>query len=221
MSIFAKSFSALIVLTVVIAINGSCSYKYRPDAPEVYWINMDKSAARKVTMENTLTGMGFVNHRVRGLTPSEIYIPDDIESTWRTAGCKLQTDWVPPSKLTPEFYSNSSTDYSQYSAYTAALCGRGKKRNTPKELGCTTSHLVAMYNAVYSTTARSRYALIVEDDVSFPFDVDYNELARSAPTDFGILQLFNSNEGIFDLYLCLMLCFCACCVVKFLCIVTD
>lgn len=177
----------------------TCQYKARFDAPEVYWINMEKSAARKLTMEQTLSDMSLRNHRVRGLTPSEIFVPQDIEDTWRTAACKLQTDWKPPDKLSKEYLNNTNKSYdtySQYSAYTSALCGRGKKKNNPKELGCTTSHLIAMYNAIYSTTARSRYALIVEDDVSFPFDVDYNEMARSAPEGFGILQLFNSNEGV-------------------------
>jgi hypothetical protein len=47
--------------------------------------------------------------------------------------------------------------------------------------------------AIYSKTAKSRYALIIEDDVFFPFDVNWNELAQSAPPGFGILQLFNSN----------------------------
>ena len=45
--------------------------------------------------------------------------------------------------------------------------------------------------AIYSKTAKSRYALIIEDDVFFPFDVNWNELAQSAPPGFGILQLFN------------------------------
>jgi GR25 family glycosyltransferase involved in LPS biosynthesis len=43
------------------------------------------------------------------------------------------------------------------------------------------SHLVAMRTAIYSPTATSRYALIVEDDVQFPFDIDYEALAATAP----------------------------------------
>lgn len=108
-------------------------------------------------MSKTLENMHLLNHRVRGLTPSEIYIPDDIETTWRTAWCKLQTDWTPPDKLSADYFNNvknTRDTYSQYTAYTASLCGRGKKKNTPKELGCTSSHLVAMYNAVYSTTSK-------------------------------------------------------------------
>lgn len=52
-----------------------------------------------------------------------------------------------------------------------------------------------MRKAIYSTTATSRYALIIEDDVHFPFDIDFEALANTAPKGFGILQLFNSNLG--------------------------
>lgn len=174
----------------------SCAWKSRDNTPEVYWINMDKSKSRKANMDAHLTEAGFRNYRIRGITPKEIYIPDDIESTWRTAWCQLQTSWIPPNKFLGNF--SYSSQWSSYTAYTASLCGRGKKKNTPKELGCTSSHLIAMYQAVYSTTATSRYALIVEDDVQFPFDVDFEALALSAPKGFGILQLFNSNEGTME-----------------------
>lgn len=170
-----------------------CSYAASPTAPEVYYINMDSSKTRKVTIENHLNKVGLRYFRIRGLTPKEIFIPPDIENTWRTAWCKVQTDWVPPDKLSPDF--NSSSPYINHTAYMATLCGRGKDKNTPKELGCTTSHLVAMRKAIYSTTAKSRYALIVEDDVYFPFDIDFDAMVASAPKGFGILQLFNSNQG--------------------------
>lgn len=131
---------------------------------------------------------------MRGLTPQELYVPPDIESTWRTARCQLRTEWTPPDKLASNF-SHASSQWSEYSGFISALCGRGKKKNTPKEIGCTSSHLLAMRQAIYSPTARSRYALVVEDDVFFAFDIDYEALARSAPEGFGILQLFNSNEA--------------------------
>jgi len=164
------------------------------NAPEVYYINMDRSSHRKVMIENHLNEIGIRYFRVRGMTPSEIYIPSDVEETWKTISCKLQTIWQPPNKLDIK-YNISSSPYLQYTAYTAALCGRGKGRNTPGELGCTASHLMAMRRAIYSTTAKSRYALIIEDDVYFPFDIDFQAMAMSAPDDFGILQLFNSNLG--------------------------
>lgn len=171
----------------------ACRWTPSDVAPEVFWINMDRSKQRKVNMERHLEQVGFRHQRVRGLTPQEIFIPDDIEKTWRTAWCQLQTSWQPPDKLSTGF--NFTSAHLHHSAYMAAMCGRGKGKNTPKELGCTTSHLAAMLRAVYSPTARSRFALIVEDDVYFPFDIDFDKLVESAPKGFGILQLFNSNEG--------------------------
>lgn len=53
---------------------------------------------------------------------------------------------------------------------------------------------MAMRRAIYSNTTKSPYALIIEDDVSFPFSINFTALAASAPQDFGILQLFNSNQ---------------------------
>ncbi len=148
---------------------------------------MDKSLDRKESMSLHLSEVGLVNHRIRGLTPKQIYIPEDIQNTWQTAACKLQTSWEVP----PRWEMNSSDSLF---SYTAALCGRGKKKNSPKELGCTASHLIAMRKAIYSSHP-GRYALLFEDDVHVPFDIDFNALALSAPSDFGILQLFNSNQG--------------------------
>ena len=51
-----------------------------------------------------------------------------------------------------------------------------------------------MRQAIYSTTTRSRYALILEDDVKLPFHIDFEAMTASAPAGFGILQLFNSNK---------------------------
>jgi len=196
------------------ALDDSCAWAKQPrsgEAPEVYFINMDKSADRKANMERHLSQVGLPHRRVRGVVGhSEIYVPDDIEKTWRNAWCKLQTTWVPPPRalasdptvvLPPPRPRNPQAtdtrdpnDLDQYSSFMTALCGRGKKKNTPKELGCTTSHLVAMRQAVYSTTSKSRYALIIEDDVQFPFDVDWHAVALSAPKGAQIMQLFNSNE---------------------------
>lgn len=167
-----------------------CKWSKRDLQPDVYFINMDKSADRRTSMEHHLKHVGLSHYRVRGITPKEIYIPEDIEKTWRTAQCMMKSAWVPPARKTLD----STSSYSHYSSFMTALCGRGKKKNNPKELGCTTSHLLAMRNAIYSDS-KSRYAIIVEDDVQFPFDVDWNALAESAPKDFNILQLFNSNEA--------------------------
>ena len=191
-SLFVLLFSVLCTVRLN-AQKEVCKYHVKQSDPEVYWVNMDSSKKRRATIEKHLDFIGFGHHRVRGLTPKEIYIPPDIESTWRTAWCKLQTEWTPPDRLSQDF--GKSSPYYNHTAYMASLCGRGKDKNTPKELGCTTSHLFAMRKAIYSTTAKSRYALIVEDDVYFPFDIDFDAMVASAPKGFGILQLFNSNQG--------------------------
>lgn len=169
--------------TVTVLHQPKCTWSKHENSPEIYFINLERSLNRKVVMENHLRDVGFRYFRVRGLTPKEIYVPDDVEKFWLTRWCPIQTSW----NSTGEFTSYAYQKYAM-----AAMCGR--KKNTPKEIGCTTSHLHAMRQAIYSSTATSRYALIVEDDVFFPFDVDFNALAESAPKDFGILQLFNSNQ---------------------------
>jgi GR25 family glycosyltransferase involved in LPS biosynthesis len=180
----------LLFHSTILANDEDCKWSKHVGAPETYYINLDRSKDRRANMERHLDNVGMSHFRVRGISPKEIYIPEDIENTWRTAQCKMKTDWVPPAKKSIDYTSA----YVHHSSFMTALCGRGKKKNTPKELGCTTSHLMAMRNAIYSNSP-NRYALIVEDDVQFPFDVDWNELAKSAPEDFSILQLFNSNEA--------------------------
>jgi len=173
-----------------------CTWKKRENAPEVYFINMDISVERRVSMERHLTSMGMIHHRVRGNPWQQIYIPNDLLTFWTTAWCKSQTGENITSHS--EVLKNTSSHLRKYTSIMSGLCGRGKdkfgkEKNTLKELGCTTSHLLAMHRAIYSNSS-SRYAIIVEDDVKFPFDVDYELLTQSAPEGFGILQLFNSNK---------------------------
>ena len=48
---------------------------------------------------------------------------------------------------------------------------------------------------MYIYTVLLGIALISEDDIVFPFDIDYHALAATAPQDYQILQLFNSNPS--------------------------
>lgn len=168
-----------------------CLWTKYENAPEVYYINLERSKERRKNLEKHLDEVGLKYNRVVGLLPQEIYIPHDIETTWRTAWCKLKSSEILPSRQEINLAINSP--FKNYTSVMVGLCGRGKGKNTPKELGCTTSHLLAMRRAIYSDH-KSRYALIIEDDVTFPFTIDFEALVRSAPSDFGILQLFNSNK---------------------------
>lgn len=57
-----------------------CSYD-RPStsrryaSPEIFWINMDKSVQRRLSMENHLDRVGWLHRRVKGLSLQDIYIP--------------------------------------------------------------------------------------------------------------------------------------------------
>lgn len=193
-NLWTIGYIVLLYSCVTWAVDESCTWSKYDISPDVYYINMEKSADRRINMDNHLSNVGMNHQRIRGLTPAEIYIPEDIELTWRTAYCEIKTSWSPPIRK----YLDSTSTYIPYTSFMTSLCGRGKNKNNLKELGCTTSHLTAMRKAVYSDS-KSRYAIIIEDDVQFPFDVNWNLLAQSAPKDFQILQLFNSNEATMSL----------------------
>eukprot|EP01034_Spumella_vulgaris_P022210 gene22210-28324_t len=74
------------------------------------------------------------------------------------------------------------------------------------EIACIASHLIAIYRAVHDPVfmSSSPYALILEDDVHFEFEVDFERLVESAPKDFAVLQLMTSNaeqsKNMFNYY---------------------
>ena len=56
----------------------------------------------------------------------------------------------------------------------------------------TTSHLLALHTAVSDTNAdamQAEWALILEEDIVLPFDIDYAALIATAPADASVLQL--------------------------------
>ena len=69
-----------------------CIWNKHMKAPEIYFINMDKSVERKISMEKHLKNVGLKYRRVRGNPWNEIYIPPDLGKTWTTVWCKSQTD---------------------------------------------------------------------------------------------------------------------------------
>lgn len=158
-------------------------------SPEIFWINMDKSVERRQSLSMHLDQLGWLHRRIRGLSLDDIYIPGDIRSLWDQYDAKVQTTEALIGREDPKFV----TKYGNASHFLVGLVGRGKT-NRLKELGCTISHLEAMRQAIYNNRSSSKYAVITEDDIFIPFDVNFEMLAESAPKDFGILQLFNSNE---------------------------
>jgi GR25 family glycosyltransferase involved in LPS biosynthesis len=186
---YGTLFFSILVTTCQSSSSIQCKWGWSEDDPHVYWVNMDKSATRKASMSTLLDEVSGSSHhhRVRGITLQEIYIPSDVETKWNSYNAVYETEMHP----TKEALTNSS-----YKVVVSSLFGR-KKNNRLKELGCTISHLMAMREAIYDTRSKSKYAIITEDDVQFPFAVNWDALIASAPKDFGILMLFNSNKDTF------------------------
>ena len=169
-----------------------CSYDNYTDSPEVYYINLKTSENRRKSMERLLTLMKLRYFRIDGVTSNIAYVPNDLiqsnNSKMKTFPeiCKFQTN---------ETIDNSIQRMKEMNKtyLVDGLCTRGTTKWT--ELYCSISHLQAIYQAIHSTTATSKYALIMEDDIYIPFSIDYNALAASAPGGFGVLQLMNANRG--------------------------
>ena len=169
-----------------------CSYDNYTDAPEVYYINLKTSENRRKSMERLLNLMKLRYFRIEGVTSSITYVPNDLiqsnNSKMKTFPeiCKFQTN---------ETIDNSIQRMKEMNKtyLVDGLCTRGTTKWT--ELYCSLSHLQAIYQAIHSTTATSKYALIMEDDIYIPFSIDFNALAASAPASFGVLQLMNANRG--------------------------
>eukprot|EP00981_Chlorochromonas_danica_P006497 scaffold1403_cov180-Ochromonas_danica.AAC.24 len=194
-----------------------CRWKYheerRDEAVEVFWINLDKSVSRRIAMEDHLNHLGILHRRVRGLSLDDLYIPEDILTTWNQYEAQINTKdvipltFIPPSRADQSKAADGGSSSSggggrgdsgsgrvNVSYAITGLVGRAKT-NRLQELGCTASHLEAMRQAVYNNRTTSPYAIITEDDIFFPFNINFTALALTAPNDFTILQLFNSNEG--------------------------
>ena len=151
--------------------------------PDVFWINLDKSAERRHYFERQLGSHGILksSSRIRALSPDNVIVPEEIAVPHE---CKILTSKsvVDVPELLKRPRGRILID---------ALCGR--PRNSKRELTVTASHLQALRTAVNSVS-ESPYALILEDDMALSFDVDYHALAESAPPGFAILQLVTSND---------------------------
>ena len=166
-----------------------CKWNILPNSPNIYWINMDKSVDRKIAMEKHLNEIVGANKhfRIRGITLNDVYIPSDIKNTWDTNNAKYNTNEIIP----PRNEITKNSKFWPYKIILSSLFGR-RKINSLKELGCTISHLIAMREAinepvstvststgVRTSTGGSKYALIIEDDVQFLFNVDWDALVAT------------------------------------------
>lgn len=155
---------------------------------DVAWLNLETASQRKAFMLEQLQFYGLKPHtRVNALTPSDLYIPDEISSN---INCyRLPVDAFPNNATLSEL-RNSST--AAQMAVLLSNCGRRKNRK--REATVTVSHLNVIRKVIYEGNASNPYALILEDDLQFVVEIDFNALLASAPANFGILQLVTSND---------------------------
>lgn len=183
-------------------VTANCQYTQREGSLEVFYLNLDRSGSRKRHMEAFYKQMGLVAHRVRAFSLKDFHIPSDILRVIESKGkivCVEETAF-PPQNSSSSLEGHSMLHSKYRKVYAKAVCGNAV--NTAKELVTVSSHIYAMKQAIDSKTATSKYALITEDDVWSPFDIDFDELIEALPSlDFGILQLFNSKGPavIYDL----------------------
>lgn len=170
-----------------------------------------------------LDDFGLPHFRVEAVTKNDVYIPEDLWSE-NYFQCRMTTSFKPSYVATPRIngtpiatindtqVSKQPTKQYPRKFYIKGLCGRNFNRvptdnNRRKELAVTVSHLLAIRQAVYSTTATSQYALILEDDVWTPFDIDLELLAEEARREtglpFGFIQFLNSKRiSLDELFYC-------------------
>ena len=167
--------------------------------PEVYWINLNASVLRRKAMTTFLDDYGLPHFRVEALARQDLYVPDDLIAGWGFR-CNPRTSFTPRAEVNQ--FENSLDKMYPRKIFVKGICGSAE--NNKKELVVVVSHLLAIRAAVYSPTATSRYALILEDDVWTPFDINFELLALELTTEtgrpFGIVQLFNSKARTLDEY---------------------
>ena len=177
----------LSVITLSIFAYKNCTYNYHSKSPEVYYINLKRSIDRDKSMQQLLSSMKLQHFRVEAVSSDSVYVPYDLIP--QQSGSSFPNVYKYSAKETIETSSKIMTETNKKNL----VHGIGTRGILWTELYCSMSHLLAIYRAVHSTTATSKYALIMEDDIHIPISTDYNALADSAPSDFGILQLLTVN----------------------------
>ena len=162
------------------------------DQPEIYYINIDKSKERRAAMEEHLSHTGLKYTRSRGVSfevDKDVFISDYIASKIASPDCVYHND---------SYISDLKYNKQKYAI--TGLCGK-----EVAAFGCTASHLIAIRRAIDSQTSTSKYAIILEDDLIFPFEVDFTQLIETAPNDFARLKLYlihaKAVDKLFNLYL--------------------
>ena len=160
-------------------------------APALFWMHSPNLRPETVSnMSAYLLGVvGIAHFPQPAVTESQLLIPQDVSSHWEHKSCVYQA-----SALALRSAMMASNRNKSARIVMSGLCGRGKGRNTLADLSRTVSHLLVIRAAVYSRSSRSNYAIIADEDVVLPFDIDFDALINSAPHGFAMLRLTNFHE---------------------------
>lgn len=156
----------------------------------LFWMySLNKRPEHISNMSAYLHGVVGIAHSPQpAVEESQLLIPQDVSAHWEHKSCVYQSSAV-------ALRSISSSNRSRSSRFViSGLCGRGKGRNTLADLSLTVSHLLAIRAAVYSHVSQSQYAIIADEDIILPFDIDFDALVASAPRGFSMLRLTNFHE---------------------------
>jgi GR25 family glycosyltransferase involved in LPS biosynthesis len=162
---------------------------------DIYWINLDRSTQRRDFMNTVYDfyGLTDASQRFSALTPADIAIPEELESA---PECNLlkESDTLKElgrvNDLLPDPIVRSSKSRRQKVLLTSHCARYSFNR---KLLATTLSHLLIIYQAVHHHKSK-KYALIMEDDLQPAMEIDFDRLIKSAPKDFGMLQLVSSHS---------------------------
>lgn len=148
---------------------------------EIFYINLNSSIARNNEMQLQLSQFGYPFQRIEAINlPSISSISYEYNLSQAMDPCETPTE---PLIIDSSIYHSSSIKINK-------LCIHNT--NFMKEIVCTLSHIKAIIRALTSNSTNN-YALIMEDDMIFPFSVDFDSFISYFPSDFGIIQLFVMN----------------------------
>ena len=163
--------------------NKNCSYDFYPDSPNIYVINQKRSVRRLKHMALLLSELKLNYYRIEAITSKSVFFPSNSYAPNLSDICQYHTTNS----------IESSIQFMQQTNKTQLISGLCTSSISLIELYNSMSHLKAIYTAVHSTTTKSKYAVIIEDNIHMPISTDFSAIAESAPRAFGILQLMTTN----------------------------
>ena len=188
-----------VMIVPVLLLIRLCPLKFadrNAESLDIFWINMDKSLTRKVSTMRMLKFMGLKNNeRISAVTPASFHFPTSLHSGLH---CRSLSPDLKASELenTKNLRVSASGNHTHSPRFLlTSFCGAMAKTFSP-EVSCVLSHLYTIYRAIHREDGSgSDYALILEDDVSLSYEVDFAELIKTAPKDFAVLQLVILEEN--------------------------